>query len=201
MCSRPQRDQRTRLLADYSSIGLFGERRRLRLLEAVMDALRGERGRRRRRSAAPLPSVAAARSPRPAAGTGMSKQTNAPRPTGAATPRSPSWRRGVRPGPDAVGRGIRLFTRVAPVHAGQLHALARGLLHRLGQCLHLCPVSLGVGRNSQGEQVPQSIDSRVGLRAFLALGPVVAVTVPALGSGAQGVRLFSTARSNLHPSS
>jgi len=43
--------------------------------------------------------------------------------------------------PDAVGLGRDLLSRIAPVHVGQLHALARGFLPRLGQGLHLCPSS------------------------------------------------------------
>jgi len=43
--------------------------------------------------------------------------------------------------PDAMSLGRDLLSRVAPVHLGQLYALARGSLHRLGQGLHLCPSS------------------------------------------------------------
>ena len=59
--------------------------------------------------------------------------------------------------PDAFGLGLgrRLLSRLAPLYVvGQLHALARGLLHRLCQRLYLRALLLGGGCDSQGEQVP-----------------------------------------------
>jgi site-specific DNA recombinase len=89
---------------------------------------------------------------------------------------------------DAVGLSLlrRLLPAIASVHIGQLHALARGLLHSPGECLHLSPVLLGGWRNAQGKQVPQGVHGGVDLGALLALGTIVTRAVSALRGRAQG---------------
>jgi hypothetical protein len=79
------------------------------------------------------------------------------------------------------GRGRRRAPGVTLVDVGQLDRLAGHGLHTGGQRFHLRPILL-VGRGDhQGQQMAQGIDRRVHLGAALALGPVVAGAVAALG--------------------
>jgi hypothetical protein len=93
---------------------------------------------------------------------------------------------------DAVLRSLssRLFSRVALIHISQLDVLARSLLDRAGQNLHLLSIPLVGRRHEQSEQVSQSAHGRMHLRTFLALGPVVAAPLSGLE---RNVRLSNTA--------
>jgi site-specific DNA recombinase len=88
---------------------------------------------------------------------------------------------------DAVrgGSGRRALAGVAPVHEGDLDALAGGLLAGLGKTADFGAV-VGIGGGDvQREQVAEGVHGGVDLAALLAFGPVMAGPVPALGRGAQ----------------
>ena len=149
----------------------------------------GGKGRRRRRSAAPPPLRATSRSPWRVCETASPTRRSAPPPTSSRQQDEALLGPGVPDHLQTDAASLRrlgsLFAGVAPVHVGQLHRLARGLLHRARQLLYLRAVLL-VGRTeAQRQQVAQGVHRRVDLGALLAFGPVVAPARTALGGGAQ----------------
>jgi hypothetical protein len=151
-------------------------------LERVADLTRarrwpgGGKGRRRRRSTAPPPLRATSRSPWRVCETTSPTRRSAPPPTSSRQQDEALLGPGV---PDhlqtdaaSFGRLGSLFAGVAPVHVGQLHRLARGLLHRARQLLYLRALLL-VGRgDAQRQQVAQGEPAAWTLEPFLRLAPL-----------------------------
>ncbi|MBA8915240.1 hypothetical protein HNR51_004340 [Methylorubrum thiocyanatum] len=79
----------------------------------------------------------------------------------------------------------RLLAGVALIDEGDLDVIVSGRLQGLGQTLDLSAV-IGVGwRDVQGQKMAERVHRPVQLRALLALAPIVAGPLAALGRRAQ----------------